>query len=122
MDFKNDKAIYLQIQDHFLDNILHNKWANGERIPSVRDMAQEVEVNPNTVLRTYNMLQEMEIIYNKRGRGYFLAEGAQAKTLEIKRQSFLNDTLPEFFYSMDLLGLDFEVFKNEYQRYLDKKL
>ena len=74
MEFGDSNAIYLQIADQLSENILLRKWSPGDRIPSVRELAVSVEVNPNTVMRTFNYLQEKGIIYNKRGIGYFVSD------------------------------------------------
>lgn len=66
MKFKESKSIYLQIADRINDEILQGQYAEEGRIPSVREYAATVEVNANTVVRTYDYLQGQEIIYNKR--------------------------------------------------------
>jgi DNA-binding transcriptional regulator YhcF (GntR family) len=77
MKFKESKSIYLQIADRINDEILQGQYAEEGRIPSVREYAATVEVNANTVVRTYDYLQGQEIIYNKRGIGYFVSAGAK---------------------------------------------
>ena len=72
MKFKESKSIYLQIADRICDEILQGQYTEEERIPSVREYAATVEVNANTVVRTYDYLQGQEIIHNKRGIGYFV--------------------------------------------------
>ena len=57
MDFKETQAIYLQIVDLVCDNIMTGKWKAGERVPSVRELGVQLEVNPNTVMRAYDCLQ-----------------------------------------------------------------
>ena len=111
MDFKENQAIYLQIANRFFENILQKKWDSGDKIPSIRDMAVEFEVNPNTTMRTFNYLQDKGIIYNKRGIGYFLAEDGFEKTIAIKREQFLEEELPVFFKSMQLLGIKLDDLK-----------
>ena len=71
MNFKESKAIYLQIADRICDEILLGQFAEEERIPSVREYATIVEVNANTVMRSFDYLQSQNIIYNKRGIGFF---------------------------------------------------
>ena len=78
MNFKESKAIYLQIADRICDEILLGQLGEEERIPSVREYAAIVEVNANTVMRSFDYLQSQNIIYNKRGIGYFVATGARA--------------------------------------------
>ena len=92
MEFRERQAIYLQIGDHICENILRGTWKEGYRIPSIREMSVSIEVNPNTVMRTYSYLQDKGIIFNKRGIGYFVADRAYENTLDLKKKNFL---LPE---------------------------
>lgn len=108
MNFDNDKPIYLQLAGYVEEQILHNEWVAGHRIPSVRDMAIEAGVNPNTVARTFNHLQDHEIIYNQRGIGYFVHEDARNKVLAERRRIFIEEQLPEIVRTMDLLGISFD--------------
>ena len=108
MEFRRNQAIYLQIADHINERILSGTWAEGERIPSIREMSEEIEVNPNTVMRSYGYLQDLGIIYNQRGIGYFVAEDAYRKTLELKKKNFIRRELPRIFRTMDLLHLTCE--------------
>ena len=78
MNFKESRAIYLQIADRICDDILLGQYEEEWRIPSVREYASIVEVNANTVMRSYEYLQSQEVIYNKRGIGFFVASGAKA--------------------------------------------
>ena len=114
MRFKEKKAIYLQIADYVQENILAGQFPADQRMPSVRDLAVSVQVNPNTVTRTYNYLQENGIIYTKRGVGYFVAKDGYEKTLALKRKVFLQETLPEVFKMMKLLKIDFSEFEEQY--------
>lgn len=108
MQFDKNKAIYLQIADLLMDGILNSKWNIGERIPSVREMATSIEVNPNTVMRAYNFLNEKEIIINKRGIGYSVCSTAVNNIIEIKKQDFLVHELPQLKKSMALLNISIE--------------
>ncbi len=117
MNFKQDRAIYLQIADHITENILSGKWKENDRVPSVRDLAVNIEVNPNTVMRTFNYLQDKGIIYNQRGIGYFISESAVNKTRDLERESFINEQLPQVFKTMDLLGIGISEIKEIYEKY-----
>ncbi len=114
MEFKDNQAIYLQIANHFFENILQKKWNSGEKIPSIRDMAVEFEVNPNTTMRTFNYLQEKGIIFNKRGLGYYVADDGYEKARALKKEQFINEDLSAIFKTMQLLGLSFEDLKKYY--------
>jgi len=118
MEFNDNKAIYLQITDLFLDEILMKKWKDGDRIPSVRELAVNTEVNPNTVMRTYSYLQEKGIIYNKRGIGYFLADDAYQTTLELRKEEFIKEELPQIFKTINLLDIQFEDLEKLYKEYI----
>ncbi len=119
MDFDNGKPIYLQIVDFFYENILVRRWQEEERIPSVREIAVMVEVNPNTAIRAFNHLQEQKVIYNKRGIGYFVSENGYDTVLNIKKSEFMGTTLPDVFKKMMLLDVTFEEVKNSYDQYVN---
>lgn len=121
MDFDNSKPIYLQIVDFFYENILIKRWHEEERIPSVREIAMMVEVNPNTAIRAFNHLQDLEVIYNKRGIGYFVSENGYAKVLDIKRKEFMEQMLPDVFKKMGLLDISFDELKNAYNQQENEK-
>lgn len=121
MEFNDNKAIYLQITDLFLDEILMKKWNDGDRIPSVRELAINTEVNPNTVMRTYNYLQEKGIIFNKRGIGYFLAEDAYKATLKLRKEEFIKEELPQIFKTIRLLDIEFKDLEELYKNYIQNK-
>lgn len=105
MNFKESRPIYLQIADRITDEILGGVYAEGARIPSVREYAAEVEVNANTVVRSFDYLQGLSVIFNKRGIGYFVGEGACDTIRELRRKAFVEEELPELFRKMELLGM-----------------
>ncbi|MDX1641523.1 MAG: GntR family transcriptional regulator [Balneolaceae bacterium] len=104
MDFTDRQPIYKQISDYFCNQILKKKWTPGDRVPSVREIAVQMEVNPNTAMRAFQILQDQDILINKRGIGHFIADGAYQKTLELQRKEFIENDLPGFFKKMKLLG------------------
>jgi len=69
MDFKNQKAIYLQIAEHVMDQILSGRYPEDAKLPSVREYAVLLQVNTNTAVKAYEQLAREHIIYNKRGLG-----------------------------------------------------
>jgi DNA-binding transcriptional regulator YhcF (GntR family) len=120
MEFRDTQSIYLQIADHFYENILLKKWKPGDRIPSVREMAVNIEVNPNTVMRTYNYLQDKGIIFNKRGIGYFVSEDGFQKTKALRKEEFLTQELPRIFKEMQLLNLTLDDVNAYFRKHTDK--
>lgn len=121
MNFKADKAIYLQIADYFYESILEQKMKPDDRIPSVRDLAIEIEVNPNTVMRTYSHLQNQGIIYRKRGIGYFISENAYDTVHKMKIDEFISEKLPALFKTMNDLNINMEDIKKQFYEYSKSK-
>ena len=109
MQFSDDKPIWRQIYELIAMRILSDEWPEGSRIVSVRELAQEVGVNPNTVMRSYERLDGDGIIFNRRGIGFFVAEGAKEHIREIERRKFLDEELPKLSERLNLLGLIIEV-------------
>ena len=108
MIFSNDKAIYIQIADRLCDEILADKYKDDDRIPSVREYAVMLEVNANTAVKAYDELSRANIIYNKRGLGYFVTPGAKEQILKERKQEFMKNRLPELFRQMQLLDITME--------------
>ena len=106
MDFKSTQSIYRQIVNWVFEQILSGAWQPGERAKSVRELAVAFEVNPNTVMRSYEYLQNQGIITNKRGIGYFINDDAPDKILALRRKEFMEEEVPEFLKNMRLLGID----------------
>lgn len=117
MEFYESQAIYQQVADHVCEMILRGHWPEGERIPSVREMAMDLQVNPNTVNKGYAYLQDRGLIYNQRGIGYFVAEDAFGKTRELKREEFFSSELPRVFKTMTLLDVPASELAGRYERY-----
>ena len=122
MKFKESKSIYLQIADRINDEILQGQYAEEGRIPSVREYAATVEVNANTVVRTYDYLQGQEIIYNKRGIGYFVSAGAKDRIITLRKDIFLHEELPEFFRQVSALDIPIKEIEKMYKEYLTQHI
>jgi GntR family transcriptional regulator len=111
MQFQNGKSIFLQIADTITEKVMSGEFPAGEKIPSVRELAAEMGVNPNTVMRTYSELQAMNIIENQRGIGYFVSTEAQKIIVSGKKDEFFTKVLPEFLRQAALLGITSEELK-----------
>jgi DNA-binding transcriptional regulator YhcF (GntR family) len=105
-DFKMNKSIFQQIADNICNQILEGTLKAGERVPSIRDLASDFEVNSNTVLRSYTILSDAGVIENKRGIGFFVTVDAGQKIRERKRMEFFKTDLPEFIEKVKLLKLN----------------
>jgi GntR family transcriptional regulator len=118
MEFRDNKAIYLQIAEFVCEHILLGKWKVDEKVPSVREMAVDLEVNPNTVMRTYELLQQKNIISNKRGIGFFVADTALENVKSYRKAQFMDDELPVVFRNVYLLNIGFDELQNRYQTFV----
>ena len=118
MQFNNNaQAIYLQIADYVCEKVLLKEWPPDAKIPSVRELAIQLEVNPNTIARSYDFLKQQNIIYDKRGIGYFItADGAKNASAH-RRLEFLEKELPLFFRNMYLLGIEPDDLKSKYEKF-----
>ena len=105
MQFNEPRSIYLQIADQIRDRILEGEWEAGERIPSIRELAIELGVNPNTVTKSYQALLDWGIVANQRGRGYFVNDEAAERALKAMREEFLRDELPKVVRAMQMLDI-----------------
>lgn len=117
MEFQGNHPIYQQIADLICEKIIVGQWQPEKKISSVREMAVQVEVNPNTVMRAYSYLQTEGIIFNKRGIGYFVDENAPEKIRELKKESFIQQDLPNFFKTIELLQIPIDELKQYYLEY-----
>lgn len=121
MNFKESNAIYLQIADRICDEIVLGQYVEDERIPSVREYAAIVEVNANTVMRSYDYLQSRNIIYNKRGIGYFVSAEAKSLILSLRKTLFLEEELESFFKQLRILDIPIEEIVKMYKEFCIKE-
>ena len=105
MEFNENKPIYLQIADGIAEKILGGELKEGDRILSVRELGAELGVNPNTAMRSYEKLTMDGVIFNQRGIGYFVADGAKEVVLRNMRADFLQNEVPIIKRKMQLLQL-----------------
>lgn len=118
MNFNDNKPIYLQIADSLMDSIVRGDLPDQSRLPSVRDYAIEAGVNPNTVMRTFVWLQQQELIYMKRGIGYFVAPDACARILLMRKEYFFDHEANYFFDRLSSFGITPEQLINAYTDFL----
>lgn len=117
MSIVASKSLFLQIADRISDGILSGAYPEESRIPSVREMAELMEVNPNTVARAYERLLLGEIVYTKRGVGYYVSPGAKEKVFSQRRETFFQKILPGIFDQMKLLDIEIEQVAKLWKQY-----
>src|SRR5258706_16109932 len=117
MQFRESQAIYLQRADYVSEKILLKEWVADSRIPSVRELAIQLEVNPNTVMRSVEFLQQQDMIYNQRGIGYFVSGNAYKNALQYRKNEFTEKDMPAVFRNMYLLGMEIDELKSRFEKY-----
>ena len=119
MNFSSNKPIYLQIANSIEDKVLSGELKPNERVMSVRELGMEYEVNVNTAMRSIDFLAGNDIIFNKRGIGYFVAEDAREKIIDLRRRNFLKNEINYFFKQLSLLSIDAQKLTELYNDYLN---
>ncbi len=105
MEFHKNKPIYLQIVDVISQRIVSKEWKEETKIPTVKELAKELEVNHNTLMRSLELLQSEDILMSKRGVGLFLTKSSYKNALELMRKSFYENQVPDFFATMNSLKI-----------------
>jgi DNA-binding transcriptional regulator YhcF (GntR family) len=113
----NGQAIYLQIADYVCEKVLLKEWLREEKIPSVRELAVQLEVNPNTVARTYDFLKQQDIIYDKRGIGYFISANGLKNATDYRKHEFTEKEMPAVFRIMHMLGIEMDDLKTRFEKF-----
>ncbi|ETT63193.1 GntR family transcriptional regulator [Paenibacillus sp. FSL R7-277] len=106
IEFDNNQPIYLQIMNYIKGEIITGKLKPGDKIPSVRELAAELQINPNTVQRTFQELERETIVETRRGMGRYVT-GSEETILTVKKE-MAQDVLDRFIRGMQELGFQGE--------------
>jgi GntR family transcriptional regulator len=104
--FNDSQPIFLQIRQRIAEMILNKSVAEGEPLPSVRQIATDLSVNPLTVTKAYDGLVDIGVVESRRGMGMYVNEGARTKLLAHERQKFLAEDWPRVMAQIKALELD----------------
>lgn len=115
---ENNKSIFLQIADMICEDILAFRLKGGQRMPSVRECAGEMEVNVNTVMRSYEYLAQQGVIFNRRGIGFFVSDDAAEVISQRRRSEFLEGEMSDVFRQLYLLNITPEQLTAMYNDYI----
>ena len=102
-NFDNSIPIYLQIMDEIQRKIFSSELHPGDKLPSIRDLAKEANVNPNTMQKALQELEALGLIQTERTSGKFVTE-EETKILHLK-EVYIEDKLKPFLTEMKKLGL-----------------
>ena len=102
--FDNDRPIYIQLVEQLKENIVSGKFKAGEKLPSVRDFAMQIKVNPNTVQKALAEIENQKLIYTERTNGKFVTENEEL--IENVKKELANQKVQKYFQDMNKLGID----------------
>jgi GntR family transcriptional regulator len=105
MRFNSERPIFAQIEELLAEQVLDGRAGPGDRLPSARELAASLEVNPNTAARALQELADSGLARCERGTGYFVADGGPALAKSERRKRFFDEELPRLFKRMDELGI-----------------
>ncbi|AUJ61716.1 GntR family transcriptional regulator [Bacillus velezensis] len=117
-EFQSSKPIYLQIADRIYYRLIRSELSPGDKLPSVREMAVQMKVNPNTIQRTYSEMERLGIVETRRGQGTFIAERSDLKA-ELKDR-LTKDVFKRFIQEMAELGLSPEEMLDGIKQYAEE--
>jgi DNA-binding transcriptional regulator YhcF (GntR family) len=121
MNFDEHKPIYLQISDSICEKILNDEYAEDERIPSIREMGAQLGVNPNTVMRSYDHLKSLDIIYDKRGMGFFASPDAKKSVKKMYKKEFMGLEMLSIAKKINLLEISLDDFVESLKDVLEEQ-
>lgn len=108
IEWNDNQPIYRQLRDQVVDRILDGSFAEGDAVPSVRQVASDYKINHLTVAKAYQELVDDKLLEKRRGLGMFVLPGARAMLSENEQHKFLEEELPAFAERVQVLGLDME--------------
>ena len=107
-EWKDTQPIYRQLRDMVVERIMDGSFAEGEAIPSVRQVAADYQINHLTVAKAYQELVELNLLQKRRGLGMYVTEGARNALTHQEQQQFVEEELPAFAERAKMLGLDLD--------------
>jgi DNA-binding transcriptional regulator YhcF (GntR family) len=105
MRFNSERPIFSQIEELLAGQVLEGRLGPGDRLPSARELAVSLEVNPGTAARALQALADSGLARCERGTGYFVADKGPALAKAARRKLFFDEELPRLFRRMDELGI-----------------
>jgi GntR family transcriptional regulator len=117
--FNTSVPIYQQIVGRLCRQIVRRDLKPGEKLPSVRDMAIQFGVNPNTIQRVYNELERMDVVETRRGQGTFVTENLER--LSRLRSELMEEEIAQFVRHMEEMGFRKEEMLSGLLSYVERR-
>ncbi len=116
------QSIFLLVIERIYNEKLSGTYKVGGRIPSVRDMATRLEVNPNTIVKAYDRLIEAGLIEPRPGVGNYIKEGAPEIVRQERQKTFYNEIIPAIAYEMKLLNIPYEQATEQLKHFINQTI
>lgn len=108
MEWNDNQPIYKQLRELVVERIMDGTFAEGEAVPSVRQVAADYQINHLTVGKAYQELVDIGLLEKRRGLGMFVRQGARSALTEDEQQRFVDEELPAFAERVRVLGMDMD--------------
>lgn len=105
--FDNERPIYIQLVEKIRIDIVSGKFKKGQRLPSVRELALMLKVNPNTMQKALAELENEKLIYTERTNGKFVTE--DEKLIEKTKKNLAKEKVNNYLNSMENIGINYEL-------------
>ena len=103
-ELKNDRPIYTQLMDQITLKIVSGEYKSGEKLPSVRDLAADAAVNPNTMQKALTELERINLVYSVRTSGRFITEDIDM--IKDMQENPAKNEIKEFLKKMQKIGFE----------------
>ena len=108
VEWNDNQPIYRQLRDMVVERIMDGSFAEGEAVPSVRQVAADYQINHLTVGKAYQELVDAGLLEKRRGLGMFVTTGARGSLTNNEQQRFIDEEAPAFAERVQRLGLDMQ--------------
>jgi DNA-binding transcriptional regulator YhcF (GntR family) len=119
MKFVDNVPIYIQIMNYIKRKIITEELKRGDKLPSVRELAEAIKVNPNTVQRAYQELEREGVAYSQRGLGRYITEDEEK--IKLLRSEMADEIIKTFIDGMCKLGYSSEEMFHILEKRLEKE-
>ena len=106
IEWNDNQPIYKQLRDIVVERVMDGSFAEGDAVPSVRQVAVDYQINHLTVGKAYQELVEVGLLEKRRGLGMFVTTGARSALTDNEQQRFLKEEVPAFAERVKILGMD----------------
>ena len=120
-EWKVDQPIFRQLAAKISDQILQGVWLEQQALPSVRAVAVDLKINHLTVMKSYQLLADENLVEKKRGQGTYVTKGALQKLKASAHQSFINAQIPAIAETLGIIDMSVEELVKQLAQHIKDK-